>query len=286
MTSRRYRYTPKSLDLAFVFGALGASALPGSVLLRMMSAIGTHESAARNLLTTMRSMQTIEVDRVGRHAVYRLGSGALARYREIEGTSARLPWRGRFHTIVYDIPEKHRTFRDRFRYLTAFAGYGTLRPGLLISPEDRRARVEVQVGDLPDGCRLYLAELEPHDLAEARRMTSDAWDLTSLASQYRHARQLLHGIAGTTDDSPWHGLVRWNDLYRQLYGFQLTDPNLPPELLPKRWPHTAFVEMLDRVNQQVGPQLQPALRTEVAALDPAGLAVYYRSPWDSGQRDS
>ncbi|MGI8458832.1 MAG: PaaX family transcriptional regulator C-terminal domain-containing protein [Propionibacteriaceae bacterium] len=279
MTGHRYRYSVKSLDVGFVFGALGAIALPGPVLLIMLDAVGTAESAARNLLTTSTARGMLISHRSGRYAVYQLSPASLAGYQRVAGTAAEVGWSGRFHALIYDVPEKHRAIRDRIRYAADYAGYGLLRAGVLISPEDRRERFSGLLGGLPAGCRMYAATVQPEDLSAARAMTRDAWDLEALAGQYRDANDRLRATDATLPDTCWSGLTRWHALYRRLLALQLSDPALPPELLPARWPGRGFVEALDHLNRRWGPQLQPALRAEAATADPAGLAVYYPSPW-------
>jgi phenylacetic acid degradation operon negative regulatory protein len=275
--AERYRYTRRSFDVGFVFGALGADALPGPVLVSFLGRLGLQPSAARNLLTTMRSMGSLDVERVGRIARYRLTPTVRDRYRELEGTAAEPRWHGRFHALLYDIPEKHRPFRDRFRYLVEYAGYGTIRPGVLISPDDRRWRVESRIGELPAGCRIYPTEIVPVDLDQARCMTRDAWDLDALAALYRQTAEALRAV-GRGDDLSQLTFEGWNTLYHRLAAFRLQDPHLPAELLPSDWPRLRFAEALDQVNRRVVPTLQPRLREQAAELDPSGTGIYYDSP--------
>lgn len=282
MVDERYRRTPRSMDVGFVFGALGADELAGTVLVRMLAPLGLGESATRNLLTRMVARGSLEVRRSGRLAGYRLSPGVLSRYREIEGTDVVAPWSGRFHAIVYDIGERHRSLRDRFRYLYAYAGYGVLRSGLLIAPVDRRDRVGSQLPELPRGCVAFACDVVPTDPAEARRMAATAWDLDDVSRRYREAAALLAQSQHRSFDDPWAGLAELRSLYQQLYGVQLADPRLPPELLPTDWPAAHFGDLREELNRAWGPQLQPRLRAEARGLDPAGLCRFYDSPWTSG----
>lgn len=279
MTAQRFRFPAKGFDIGFVFGALGASALPGPVLIGMLGALGTHESAARNALTVMSTRGMVVTQRHGRYGVYRLAPGSLARYRQIEGTAPEPSWTGRFHAVVYDVPERHRAYRDRLRYVADAAGYGLLRPGVLISPEDRLDRLTGGLGKHPPGCRFYPVGVETSDLTQARQMTRDAWDLETLAAQYRDARERLAHVEAATPADWRDGLNRWHDLYARLLTFQMADPGLPRELLPAPWPRTDLTEAMAQLNRHWAPLLHPWLRDVASSWDPNGLAVYYASPW-------
>ena len=279
MTAHRFRFPAKGFDIGFVFGTLSASALPGPVLIRLLGALGTHESAARNAVTTMTARGMLISERHGRVALYRLASGSLARYRQIEGTNSETAWTGSFHGLLYDVPERHRAYRDRLRYVADAAGYGLLRPGVLISSEDRRDRLGGVVEEQPRGCRFYSIGVQTADLAQARRMAEDTWDLKALAGQYRRAEEQVVRIEATAPSSWQDGLVRWHGLYTQLLTFQLADPALPRELLPERWPRATLVQAMEQLNRHWAPRLQQWIRDEATAWDPDGLADYYTPPW-------
>ncbi|WGW11384.1 PaaX family transcriptional regulator C-terminal domain-containing protein [Saxibacter everestensis] len=280
----RYRYTRNSINVAFVFGALGASVLTGPVLIRMLRGLYIGESAARNILTKMRNMQTLDVSKTGRTPVYRLGHGLTEKYREIEGTAGRVAWDGSFHSLIYDIPERQRAFRDRFRYLAQYTGYGLIRPGVMICPEDRLHRVAHFLRERPAGTNLFTARLDVHSLREARRMASVAWDLEPLAAGYRETLGTIRrarddGFKAGADNGYWEGFVRWNRLYQELLTLQLADPELPEELLPMDWPRSRFSESLHQLNSSWGPKIQPFLRTVAAQMDPAENCKFNPPRW-------
>lgn len=283
VTSERYRYTNTQGNVAFIFGALSASALPGPVLVRMLQRLHTTESAARNSLASMRNQGRLEGERHGRVVVYRLGEGVVQKYQDIEGTSGPAPWTGTFHSLIHDIPERHRGFRDKFRYMAEYAGFGLVRPGVLISADDRFGRVEHEITAPPDGSTFFRTTITPPDLAEARRFAQAAWDLDTLAHNYRTVIGLLQQTRDRPAEAPiddcWHWLDQWHQLYGQILGVQMSDPGLPTELLPSRWPHTTYFEALTEVNTLIGPKLQPILRAEADQLDPGGHCAYYRAPW-------
>jgi phenylacetic acid degradation operon negative regulatory protein len=278
MELKRYRWSPGAMDVPFLMGAIGASALSGTALVTLLQRLGRSESAARNLLTRMRGIGALDVRVHGRTNVYRLAPSSAARYREVEGTSTLDPWPGHFHALVYSVPESQRVLRDRVLHVGQSAGYGQLRPGVLIAAGDRWDRLRLADDEFSGDAWILRTTLTPRSLADAKRMAETAWDLTGLAATYRAA---LHACAGVpqviTPDSA--ALVGWRDLYSSFLEAQLRDPQLPAALLPTDWPADRFQKAQLEVNMQIGRALQPVLRAQAERDDPAGVNEFYPSPW-------
>lgn len=282
----RYRVTERSLDVGFTFGALSASALTGPVLVRLLAELQITESAARNLLVKMVRMRALSAERVGRTTVYRLAAQPARKYQQVEGTAGPPRWEGAFSCIVYDIPERERSFRDRLRHLAAFNGYAALRPGVLIAPREHVEDFHEVLLNGPPGTRIHVARLEPEDLGQARVIAAEAWDLPGLATRYTALIRAIAAehAAGPGEDveaDPWPVFRRLARLYRQVLTLQIDDPDLPPELLTDDWPRENYWAMLSALNAHWGPRMQPAVRAVAAGLDPHGLIELYPAPWES-----
>ena len=76
----RYRWTSAAVDVPFLMGALGAQALTGPALVALLEGLGRGESAARNLLTRMRELGSLESETRGRVNVFRLARSSTDRY--------------------------------------------------------------------------------------------------------------------------------------------------------------------------------------------------------------
>ncbi len=274
----RYRWTSAAADVPFLLGALGASALTGPALVALLGGLGRGESAARNLLTRMVELGSLEVERTGRTNVYRLARSSTDRYREVEGTSAQPEWSGSFHALVYDVPEAQRSLRDRLQHAARSAGYGQLRAGVLIAADDRWPRMRLTEERFAGDAWIHRVSLTPPDLREARAMARTAWDLDGLAGRYRRALDECAAVPDTVAGD-WAALRAWRDLYDVFFAAQLEDPHLPIELLPASWPAARFVAAQADVNTRIGNALLPFLRAEADARDAVGGNLYYAPPW-------
>ena len=278
MELKRYRWTDSMLDVPFLLGALAANALAGPSLVALLGGLGRQEAAARNLLTRMRELGAVEVEQQGRVNVYRLAASSYARYQEVEGTRTRQPWTGVFDAVLYSVPESERTLRDRVVHTARSAGYGLLRPGVLIAADRRWDRLRIDPAELPGNAWLHHATVTPESPGDAREMALRAWDLDDLAAAYDRALERCVAATGPVEVG-WPALRRWRDVYATCFDAQLKDPNLPVEVLPTTWPRARFDRAQAAMNQQIGRALQPFLRTYADGFDGPGLNEYYRSPW-------
>jgi phenylacetic acid degradation operon negative regulatory protein len=282
----RYRATANGLTVGFVFGALSASTLSGPVLMALLGGLDLHQSAARNAVTRMVHMGALTATRVGRTSLYSLADQPRRKYKQVEGTTHDEPWDGTFHCIVYDIPERERGFRDRFRHLAAFNTYGLLRPGVLISPRAHSPQMDEAIAARPSGIRIHCTRLHPTDLTQARQMANETWNLAAMAGRYTRVIATIDaerraGI-GPLDD-PWPAVRRLRRLYDEVVGLQLDDPALPPELLPAAWPRSTYWQRLFALNCEWGTKLLPPLREIANAIDRQRLCEYYRPIWDDAE---
>ena len=102
------RYT-----LAFLYGLCGVEELPGSYLVEVFGALNMSASGARSYLARAVADGRLVSQRRGRQTVYALNGTFLRRYRTIEHRFISRPdWEGRFHIVIYDIPETRRSERD------------------------------------------------------------------------------------------------------------------------------------------------------------------------------
>ncbi|MCG7311407.1 PaaX family transcriptional regulator C-terminal domain-containing protein [Brachybacterium sp. ACRRE] len=283
----RYRRTDRAQDVGFVFGALTAASLPGPGLLRLLGRLHMTESAAHSTLAKMVRMGRLDVERHGRVGLYSLGAPLARRYRQIEGTATPATWSGSFHGLLHQVPESARWFRDRLTYYADFHGFGSLRPGVLISARAEADTVLGQLGEVPEGALVHRVQITPESIEEARGMAEATWDLAEVGRRAEDLTARIRALRGSVelagrpaDDAPlWDVFGQWNALYQQVLRVVLADPHLPAELLPPRWPVGAMFAELNRLNSRWGPTLQPFLRAQVEQAAP-GLARYEPAPWE------
>jgi phenylacetic acid degradation operon negative regulatory protein len=278
MELKRYRWTPASVDVPFLLGAIGARVLTGPALVTLLGGLGRGESAVRNLLTRMRELKVLDVETQGRTNVYRLAGSSMSRYREVEGTSAPPVWTGSFAALVHQVPESQRTLRDRLLHQAHNAGYGQLRAGVLIAPSDRWHRLRMDESEFSGEAWIHRTTITPRSLEQAVAMSRTAWNLPELERAYARALARCADVPAAVEPS-WALLVFWREVYDVFFAAQLQDPHLPAPLLPADWPADRFTAAQAEVNARIGNALQPWLRERADAADPLGANDYYASPW-------
>ena len=102
--------------LAFLYGLCAVEELPGSYLVEIFGALNMSASGARSYLARAVADGRLVSHRRGRQTAYALNGTFLRRYRTIEHRFISRPdWEGRFHIVIYDIPETRRSERDALR---------------------------------------------------------------------------------------------------------------------------------------------------------------------------
>lgn len=240
----------------FAFGAAQVppgGSLPGLLLLELLDDLGLTRSATRSVLLRMRRDGLLVSTRVGRQAYYRLTPAVIAMQRRLEAQlrGHRQTWDGAFHGLLYEIPETHRAFRDQLRRVAHLAGYGILRPGLLIAPTDRSTELAATLEHTPAQAQVLQARVQL-SVEDSQRVAGQIWDLASLTERYRAViSATTNAIRALATDLPNGGaaLRAMATTLQPLYDIAGTDPDLPAELLPPDWP-----------GEQIGQAIGAALR--------------------------
>lgn len=247
-----------------VFFALGLAAVgrdeaavPGPVLIAVLSDLGLSESAARAAILRLRRHGWLSSQRDGQHTEYAPTAPIRARQQRFQDhfTTASSPWDGAFHGLIYEVPERHRGYRDRLRRCARLLGYASLRGGLLIAPTDSFVELQSLLSELPSEAHLLPAriELTPSD---ARRLAHRLWALDALAEDYRArvmaVQDALNDAAGDPPAGP-QALRAFAAATQPIYEAISRDPLLPSELLPDDWPGAALGAALRDALQTLGP---------------------------------
>jgi phenylacetic acid degradation operon negative regulatory protein len=222
----------------YLFGVAatdGRSELPGPVLVTMLGDLGLSRVAARALVARMQRDGQLAGERHGRVVHYRL-VGVLAESFQWLHTGAIGPtWLGYFHTVLYQVPERHRAFRDRLRRTAQLVGYGLLQQGVLICPADRRDLLATVLADIHADSEVYFGELHL-DAEAAARAAAAAWELDALNRLFRgHLRTLRAATRRTSPPPNGDTLRRLSDLVTTPLVDSLLATGLPPELAPPDW---------------------------------------------------
>lgn len=271
MTTSAQRRPVRTASVGYLFGVLVARAVPGTVLVPLLADLGMSTSAARTMLHRMRAAGSIEVERAGRVAVYRLAGTYLEHYRKVAFTEPSGDWSGFFHAVVYDIPETHRAERDLLREQAFAAGFAAARAGLLIGvrePERWLSRWCGRGDLLVERVRLHC------DLPAARRLADRAWGLTDIAeaidafdAELRRTERRVERRRETGPDA----LARLYDVWQEFVAIRIAAPLLPEELFPDSWGMATMEARVYRVNDVLLPLAQAYAADVIERAGAAGL---------------
>ncbi len=247
-----------------------------TALTEAMAALGFTPQATRTALSRMSAEGWVAPRRAGRYATYGLTPRGVERLEEAAARIYRReaqPWDGRWRVLV--VPAARDRDGELGRTLT-WMGFGTLRPGVWISPHDHGASL-AGVAGLDEADR-FLARSDPAGLPDReddRRTVERAWDLRALRDA--HADFLATwgkpGEGGEPgDDDPRQAFVARILLVHHWRSFLFLDPGLPTALLPDDWlGFDAAARFRERYEA-----LAPASGrwwTEITAATPAALTA-------------
>jgi phenylacetic acid degradation operon negative regulatory protein len=247
----------------FAFGVAGVrpgDEIAGPLLIRLLADLGLSEGAARALLLRMRREGLLQSTPAGRQARYRLTP-------VVQATQARLQrqlrghrpvWNGTFNGVLYEVPERHRDFRDRLRRTAQLLGYAPLRSGLLVATTDRWEELGSLLPPVPTGGQLLRVGVTL-SAEDSVRVANELWDLDDLAARFRSvlddSRKRID-YAEAHPPTPEEAMTSFAAAVLPVYEVGGDDPDLPSELLPADWPgdqvgvtlhraHLVFATVLD-----------------------------------------
>ena len=238
-------------------------------LLYLLELLGVSERAARSTLSRMKQRGWFVTHKEGRQSQYVITDQGQAILEEGDARIFERPftdWDGRWHLIVYSLPEERRKERNELRKKLVWLGFGNLAPGTWVSPHGREEDVLAISRDLgvDEYVTVFTAETESDEEIVGR-----CWDIATLESEYaaflERYRPEYERPEGDMELAPEDCFLRRFWLTYAFQSFPRKDPNLPTELLPEEWVgHEArelFIAyrsllkegMGDFVNRLVGP---------------------------------
>ncbi len=224
-----------------LFTLLGEFVLTGdgtawtSAVLAVFTRLGIEEKATRQALMRTAAAGWLDAEKTGRRTQWRL---TVSAHRLLTDGAERIysftgpapDWDGRWLLVSARVPDSDRRARHVLRTRLSWAGFGSLGPGLWISPHPDREAEATQVlraAGVADGAQLFVARRS--GLADVRDMVAAAWDLAAIEEQYEQFIEEFRGRA------PEDVLARQVELVHAWRRFPAIDPALPRELLPARW---------------------------------------------------
>jgi phenylacetic acid degradation operon negative regulatory protein len=231
-----------------LFTLLGELALPGdgaawtSAVLAVFERLGVAEKATRQALMRTANAGWLTAAKSGRRTRWLLTPAATRLLtdgaRRIYSFGPAREWDGQWVLVQVRVPEADRRARHVVRTRLAWAGFGSLGPGLWISPHaDRQAEAVRVLRAAGAGDDAHVFTARRTGLSDTRAMVAAAWDLPQLEAEYERF------IAEFRAPVPADPLLRQLELVHAWRRFPALDPALPRELLPPRWSGTVAAEL-------------------------------------------
>jgi phenylacetic acid degradation operon negative regulatory protein len=239
--SRRHAAGAESAR-GLLFTVLGEFVLPGggvawtSAVIAAFARLGVAEKATRQALMRTAADGWLRAEKAGRRTRWHL-TGAARRLltdgaeRIYSFTPAAGNWDGRWLLVAARIPDADRQARHAVRTRLNWAGFGSLGPGLWISPHAAREQEATRVlreAGVAEDAHVFVAKRT--GLSDTREMVAAAWDLPEIETEYE---QFVAEFR--TPSVPSDVLLRQLELVHAWRKFPALDPALPRELLPPRW---------------------------------------------------
>ncbi|MFI6824854.1 PaaX family transcriptional regulator C-terminal domain-containing protein [Micromonospora sp. NPDC050187] len=228
---------------------------PVAALVKLLAPLGIAPPAVRTAVSRMVRQGWLDPIRLASGPGYVITPKAARRLDEAASRiyrTARTGWDGRFDLIVLDAPSGRRE-RQRLATTLRFLGYGTLDEQVWVAT---RAAEDADVVLTEAGVR-YERFTAAHTAGTpgAVAMVRRAWDLAEIGRAYEdfvaEQRPLLATVtARSGDEEAYAARFRLVHAWRT---FLFKDPQLPPALLPERWPGTSAASFFDRHAARLRP---------------------------------
>lgn len=254
MDERSLRPRSGSSAKALLLTILGEFVLPrgGSVwtstVVRALGACGVEEGNARQANLRLAEQGLVRSEKDGRKARWHLTgtargmltSGSERIYRFGHGGDT---WDGRWLVVLCSVPEDQRAKRHQLRSQLGFAGFGFLGTGVAVSPHvEREPAANAVLKDLGLLPGAIVLRAETGAVVAADDLLARAWDLDGLAAGYDAFITAFGRRSARSDEAPFVALV---DLVHAWRRFPFVDPEIPPRLLPARWPGRRARDIFD-----------------------------------------
>jgi phenylacetic acid degradation operon negative regulatory protein len=224
-----------------LFTLLGEFVLPSegaawtSAVLAAFERLGVAEKATRQALMRTSNAGWLYAEKVGRRTRWLLTPAAKRLLTDgahrIYSFGPAHAWDGKWVLVQVRIPESDRRARHVVRTRLAWAGFGSLGPGLWLSPHTSREPEAIKVltaAGVASDAHVFVARRT--GLSEEKEMVAAAWDLPEIEAEYENFVTEFRAPS-----VPGDVLLRQLEMVHAWRRFPALDPSLPRELLPARW---------------------------------------------------
>ena len=228
---------------------------PVAALVRLLAPLGIAPPAVRTAVSRMVRQGWLRPQRLAGGPGYLLTPKAARRLDEAAGRiyrTGRVGWDGRFDLVLIRTPVSRRE-RQRLGTSLAYLGYGLLDEQTWVAP---RPADEIDSVLTEHGLEFErFTATHAAGPTGAANVVRRAWDLAEIGAAYEQFvathRELAATITGRSSDEEAYA-VRFR-LVHAWRSFLFRDPQLPPSLLPARWPGATAAAFFDRHATRLRP---------------------------------
>jgi phenylacetic acid degradation operon negative regulatory protein len=254
MADRSLRPRSGSSAKALLLTILGEFALPHggtiwtSTIIDGLGLLDIGERNARQAVARLSEQGIVDSERIGRRTRWHLTrsgrqlleTGAARIYEFGADTEA---WDSHWLVVIASVPEDQRAKRHQLRSRLEFAGFGFITAGSAVSPHTEReptANAILHELGLDNSAVVWIAETG--SFVPDQEIIRRAWNLDALASRYDEFIGQFDERQPRSTESRFASLVELVHGWRR---FPFSDPEIPSELLPKRWPGRSAKQLFD-----------------------------------------
>lgn len=254
-TERNSKKRHKKIGVRFstiIYTLFGIYIIPRGVeahvadLVELVRPLGLSANATRLGLSRMSRHGVFRSRKVGRHSYYSLSKKGMewmesGRVRAFEVEHRK--WDGRWRFVVYGVPEKLRSLRDKVRGRLDGLGFAPLSASVWISPHDLRSEIVRFVAQMKMTGYVEMFEAKYTGLRSAKKFANGIWDIDGLERRYRaffdkykNLNAMFERLAKAgTPISPAECFAERFCMTAEYVALRLEDPMLPLDLLPANW---------------------------------------------------
>jgi phenylacetic acid degradation operon negative regulatory protein len=241
---------------------------PVAALVRLLAPLGIAAPAVRTAVSRMVRQGWLHPLRLVSGPGYVLTPQAARRLDEAGARiyrTGRFGWDGRFDLVLLRTPIPRRDAR-RMIYL----GYGMLGDHAWVAPR-AADEVDAVLTDLGLGYERFTAAHAAGSPGAAEVVTR-AWDLSEIGRSYEHFvadyRPVVTAVTTrSTDEEAYAARFQLVHAWRS---FLFRDPQLPPALLPSRWPGVSAATFFDKHATRLRPPADRYVERCLASVTRAG----------------
>ncbi|MGC4811097.1 PaaX family transcriptional regulator C-terminal domain-containing protein [Micromonospora sp. DT228] len=248
------------------------AALPSAAIVALLEETGVTTAGARTAISRLARRGVLEGSRLGRRSSYRLSRAAAANLSAggnwiLASTSSTVRWDGCWTIVAFSLPQDRSAQRRALRAQLRWLGYAPLYDGLWISPEELTPAARAQLDQLTLGAVTVFRGRQAAIGSAIHRAPIEAWDIAEIGRSYQafleHWTAVLPRVAAGEIDGAAAVRARTEvmDTFRR---FPVLDPQLPLELLPKKWLRRPAREVFEAVYDGLAAPAERHVRAVVA----------------------